>query len=914
MGIRKNAKFLSSTEKENFVRACVLMKADIVNGGAPPASQYSVWDQYNAIHKMIQNAFAPGSPTVNFGHGGTGSYSFFSWHRYFLYRFEQDLQSYVPGVMIPYWDWTDPTTLMTNTFMGPNGVVAAGNVIQQGYFAVDKPGSGVNATPLPGWWPATLPGWRLPGMFPATHTGGLRRRTGPLGLLPSVTDLQEALAKSTYASFQAAMEAGTGISSGHMLHNDLHGWLGGGNATTGGHLRNATISPHDPFFYLHHCNVDRLWAMWQMDGHQTEYPTSGGDPHHHRNDIMYPWTGGAAGYGTNDSIASAIPMPNFGPTAKHNVDTLDFRNAFGYTYDTIPIVGIALDRTGSMLGLTPDPMDASLPDVSKWEAAKRGVSAFLQDCETVQHSAVTYVMAGVKTFRTLAGNQFDSVFGAPNYGLIKTGTPFSRATFDANISPMTPGGNTPLADALTDVQNTLVEAPFAGNPTDEQRYIAFLTDGILTSGSPLSSIPDGSFSRTAIFGMGFGTGADVDYPTIASIVAKGKNIAGSQVFHGENAGTIDKFYSTALASAIGFTVMFDPVLQLFAGEHTHVDFMATSADDCFFITVQGMDFTDKNWSYMLHGPNGQMLYGNESSHDHMACNHCCPPPTITSSRSNGRLSMVIQKGNTGKDCWVGNWQLMISYKAKQLDKMMMPELGEMLFPVAAGPIRGPRYARLLVPPGRRTAPRNIHQNSAHSLDVMAASTNSNGNEACTVVVNIYSRTTLKIDLRADNLVIKAGEEIKINFDTNLSVGSVQNVKGFARLISPAFNIFDILPRERVEEIIRLLEKRRYSPKLDIALILANFEKGKKDVQFVKDTEVKLVSHDGSALHMHVHDATVPGSYHFGVIVNGLYFPGVEAMAGEHDHHHAGASEPKPLPEGEGEEFSRLLNITVGVVN
>lgn len=439
MGIRKNAKFLSNAEKENFVKACVLMKADIVNSGAPAASQYSVYDEYTAIHKMIQNAFGPGSPTVNFAHGGTGSYSFFSWHRYFLYLFEQDLQTYVPGVMIPYWDWTDPTTLMTNTFMGPNGVVAAGNVIQQGYFAFDRPGSGINATPLPAWWPLGLAGWRLPAMFPASHTGGLRRRTGPLSLLPSVADIREALTKSTYASFQVALEAGVGISSGHMLHNDLHGWLGGGSATTGGHLRNAMASPHDPLFYLHHCNVDRIWAMWQMDGHQTEYPTSGGDPHHNRNDIMYPWTGGAAGYGTNDTLSGAIPMPGFGPTAKRNADTLDFRNAFGYTYDTIPIIGIALDRTGSMSGLTPDPMDASLPDVSKWEAAKRGVSAFLQDCETVQNSAVTYVMAGVKTFRNLGGNQFNAVFGAPNYGLIKSGSSFSRATFNANISAMTPG-------------------------------------------------------------------------------------------------------------------------------------------------------------------------------------------------------------------------------------------------------------------------------------------------------------------------------------------------------------------------------------------------------------------------------------------------------------------------------------------
>src|SRR4051794_9619141 len=103
MPVRKNAKCLSPTEKENFVKACVLMKADIVNPGAPAANQYSRWDENVAIHWMIQDAAAPGAPHVNFGHGGTGSYGFFSWHRYFLYQVEKQLQSYVPGVMIPYW-------------------------------------------------------------------------------------------------------------------------------------------------------------------------------------------------------------------------------------------------------------------------------------------------------------------------------------------------------------------------------------------------------------------------------------------------------------------------------------------------------------------------------------------------------------------------------------------------------------------------------------------------------------------------------------------------------------------------------------------------------------------------------------------------------------------------------------------
>ena len=229
-----------------------------------------------------------------------------------------------------------------------------------------------------------------------------------------------------------------------------------------------SVSPFDPIFYLHHCNIDRLWAMWQADGHATEYPASGGRPQHNRNDIMYPWVGATPGYGTTADIASSIPMPNFSSLGiKRNVDTLDFRNAFGYTYDTVSVIGIGLDRTGSMLGVTPNPMTTGAPDVTKWEAAKRGVSAFLQDCETVQNSGVAYTIAGIKTFRRLAANDFQPVFGGPGYGLIKSGTTFSRSALNSAVAAMSPDGGTPLADALLDVKNTLVTPPFGGVPADE---------------------------------------------------------------------------------------------------------------------------------------------------------------------------------------------------------------------------------------------------------------------------------------------------------------------------------------------------------------------------------------------------------------------------------------------------------------
>ncbi|KAJ4297390.1 hypothetical protein N0V88_004310 [Collariella sp. IMI 366227] len=42
------------------------------------------------------------------------------------------------------------------------------------------------------------------------------------------------------------------------VHNEIHDRVGGG-----GHMSSLDVSSFDPFFWLHHFNVDRLWAIWQ---------------------------------------------------------------------------------------------------------------------------------------------------------------------------------------------------------------------------------------------------------------------------------------------------------------------------------------------------------------------------------------------------------------------------------------------------------------------------------------------------------------------------------------------------------------------------------------------------------------------------------------------------------------------------
>lgn len=913
MGIRKNAKFLTPAEREDFVKACVLLKAEIVNPGAPVADRYSRWDELTALHRMIQNAFSPLGSGINFGHGGLGSYSFLSWHRYFLLHVERLLQDKVPGVMIPYWDWTDPAPLMTDTFLGPNGDTTG--VIRTGYFAATAPGAGANTTPAPSWWPAGLTGWLLPPTYNINGgqwVGPLRRRVGTPSGLPSVNDVRDTLARSSYATFQQTLEGGAGLASGNQMHNGMHVWVGGSAGTGNGHMRHPDASPHDPFFYLHHCNIDRLWAMWQADGHANDYPTSGGNPGHHRDDLMYPWVGTEPGFGTNVTIG-AIAMPDFTALDRQkNADMLDHR-ALGSTYDTLPIVGIELDRSGSMAGATPDPMTTGAPPVTKWVAATRGVSAFLQDCEVARDSGVAYITAGVRTFRSLAGNVFESVFSPAPYGLVKTGTPISRSSFDVQASLLGPLGGTPLADALTDGSAVLVEPPAARVP-GERRYLSLLTDGVLTSGSPLASIPDGSLAGTIVFAMGFGTGLDVDYPTLAQLTAKGDAAGFDQVFHGENAGTIDKFYGNSVARAIGFTPIIDPVLELFEGEHAHFTFSVTSADDSLLLTVQGMDFDDASWSYVLIGPDGVAIYSDGSMHSHgSAPGHGGRRPAVEAARGSGRLTLMIQRDGADYSAWVGAWQVMVGYRDRAMDGMVMVDVGELTLPVAAGPVRGPRWSGGGKPGNQRVpANRIVGRDALANLSVPTLSTNRSEGPACSVVINVYARTRLALELVPESPVVEAGKEASFELTGPVGVGTFTVDATVGRIIGP---VVDLVARVRDVDLDELgrrvrLPARLRDGKFDHGRVLAELEARDPELGAVRDEQARVVQHDGGPPHVHVGDTSIPGGYHLGMYVSGRYFPDGTVVPGDEHHHPAMARDPGS---DTGEPFSRILSASLGVV-
>lgn len=283
MAIRKNVRDLTSTEKQNFIRAIKALKASI-----SPTTGRSIYDEYVLWHSNATLREDPndssGSPGFrrNAAHAGP---AFNPWHRYYLYRFERQLQSKVPGVTIPYWDWAQDTAdpfsspIWSADFLGGNGDPNDGDQVKTGPFALGQ--------------------WTIIDQTGNKQSGGLKRRFGQIASgLPTQTDVNTAIRETPYdradwnqlssPSHRNRLEGFLGPTGSILqLHNQVHAWIGGD-------MISVTTSPNDPVFFLHHCNVDRLWAIWQANNPSQRYqPTSGGPSGHNLFDLMYPWDGRA---------------------------------------------------------------------------------------------------------------------------------------------------------------------------------------------------------------------------------------------------------------------------------------------------------------------------------------------------------------------------------------------------------------------------------------------------------------------------------------------------------------------------------------------------------------------------------------------------------------------------------------------
>ena len=354
--VRKNVKNLSALEKSEFVDAIHALKRT----RSPIDPSLSYYDQFVRFHQLsVLRA------RLELGHGiAHENPAFPPWHRKLLLMFENAVQDVTRNshFALPYWDWADPSSIpfvFNDDLMGPeigdpsdNYAVDSGP-FRKGKYELNLTASALFNTPVP---PSTAPLDPLSMCpFPFLTRGEKFDQSDPQEpvLLPTQGQVDALLEVDVYDTFPydvtadidwsfrnylngaADSAALNPIQQKARLHNLIHVWVGGTWTNTtypGTFLDTATTtfvgsmtaldcSPNDPCFWLHHCNVDRLWAIWE-DIHGISFePTSGENQGWNLNDELYPYV-----------LYKQFPVVR--RQGITNASMLDFRK-LGYTYEEL---------------------------------------------------------------------------------------------------------------------------------------------------------------------------------------------------------------------------------------------------------------------------------------------------------------------------------------------------------------------------------------------------------------------------------------------------------------------------------------------------------------------------------------------------------------------------------------------------
>lgn len=102
-------------------------------------------------------------------------------------------------------------------------------------------------------------------------------------------------------------------------HNQVHRYIGGNSPDqqTYGLMSDPDIAGLDPIFYLHHCNIDRMWSVWNEKGN--------GNPNEPN------WLNGPAAIGEREF---AMPLPD-GSSYVYTPSMVNSLSQLDYTYDDL---------------------------------------------------------------------------------------------------------------------------------------------------------------------------------------------------------------------------------------------------------------------------------------------------------------------------------------------------------------------------------------------------------------------------------------------------------------------------------------------------------------------------------------------------------------------------------------------------
>lgn len=292
--VRRAWSKLSAAEKKKVVDAFVALKKITVDSGHPgsaranydsvceavgqPGYARNLYDYYVEAHvNAFLSMHTKAESMLAMSHMGP---NFLPWHRYLLLRLEADLGEAIgdPSFALPYWDWLDCvperdrrtcSAMFEAEFFGTGGE-CGGDRSVRGY--ITDRGFVANIT-------TTGNNMYTPKAIVCDKPRPIQRDVGCVDLVagpPDAAAIDAMFDRKVYdaapydscnteedVSFRQYLEGYdnddddmTCVAVGCAMHSAGHIFIGAD-------MYESSATPNDPLFFLHHAQVDRLWAAWQ---------------------------------------------------------------------------------------------------------------------------------------------------------------------------------------------------------------------------------------------------------------------------------------------------------------------------------------------------------------------------------------------------------------------------------------------------------------------------------------------------------------------------------------------------------------------------------------------------------------------------------------------------------------------------
>jgi hypothetical protein len=228
-----------------------------------------VWKQANASADPARQLFRddPGfTPDPNvFNQCPHGNWWFLPWHRAYLTHFERILRWAAgdPTLNLPYWDYSDPDQRELPKAFRDRKAEGKDNPLYLPESASFKDESGQDQVFLMRDGPLLRGDTQL-------SAGVTSLKALDVVPFTTVKPLPGGQGFGSPAGCDSMCACGSGALES-IPHNRLHTAVGGSSAMAGGSVRvgfmgTTETAARDPIFWVHHCNIDRLWASWDALG------------------------------------------------------------------------------------------------------------------------------------------------------------------------------------------------------------------------------------------------------------------------------------------------------------------------------------------------------------------------------------------------------------------------------------------------------------------------------------------------------------------------------------------------------------------------------------------------------------------------------------------------------------------------